>query len=82
VIGNNIEHLAEAARAQPELKTVVGLGAAELVVHFVVIDDIVAMPASGRGLQIGRAVNVRNAEIMKVIGDSGGLFEAEICVQL
>lgn len=59
-----------------------GFRAPKLIVHFVVIDDIVAVLASGRGLQIRRAIDMRNAELVEIIREAGGIVEAEIRVQL
>ena len=78
VVGHDVEHDAEpglpAGRDQP----VEGLLAAELGVERAVVDDVVAVLAAGRGLQVGRAVQVRHPEVGEVRHDRGRVVEAEV----
>ena len=56
--------------------------AAEFFIHFVMIDYVVSVPAAGRGLQIGRAVNMRDAQLAKIIRYGRGRIESKIRMQL
>src|SRR5207237_3986032 len=41
-----------------------------------VLDDVVAVGAAGRGLQVGRAVEVAHSQPSQVAGDRGGSVQA------
>src|SRR5262249_56003733 len=45
-------------------------------------DDVVAVHAALRGLQVRRAVHVADAEGREIIGDRRGRGEVEACVEL
>ena len=47
-----------------------------------VIDDIVAVLAAGPGLQVGRGVAMRDAELGEVRRDAGGIAKREVGVEL
>ena len=58
------------------------LGAAQFVVDLVMIDNIVTVLAPRGRLQVRRAIDVRNAEGMKIIGNGCSGVETEARVQL
>ena len=53
------------------------LVAAELRVEPVVVDDVVAVRAAGPRLEEGRGVEMRDAELLEVGRQRGGVVEAE-----
>ena len=57
-------------------------GAAKLFIHFMIIDDVVAVGASRRGLQIRGAIEMADAKFSQVIGNGRGIGESEAGVQL
>ena len=56
--------------------------AAELFVDVAMIDYVVTVGASGCGLEIGRAVDVRDAEFVQILRDVCGVVEGEVLVKL
>ncbi len=56
--------------------------AAQLTVHTVVIDHVIAVHGAGTGLQIRRAVHMRDAQIAQVAGDRAGVVKGEAFVKL
>ena len=61
-------------------KARVPLLAAKLHIHFLVVDDVVAMQATLGGLQIRRAIHMRDTKILEINGHSGGVIECEVQV--
>src|SRR6185437_14705870 len=82
VIGNDIEHLTEPALPQAGRKAHMRFAAAQFVVHPMMIDDIVAVLAAGRSLQIRRAIDMGNAKPADIIRNLRRSMEAEAGVQL
>jgi hypothetical protein len=60
----------------------VPFGVAKLVIDFVMVDDIIAMSASGRRLQVRRAIEMTDAEIREVIRKRCGIGKSEIGMKL
>ena len=60
----------------------VAFGAAKLFVHFVMVDDVVAVGAARRRLQIGRTIKMADAQVGEVVRDCRGIVEAKAGVQL
>ena len=58
------------------------LARADLRVERVVIDDVVAVHAAGARAEIGRAVDVADAERGEVGHERGRVLEREVCVEL
>jgi hypothetical protein len=63
VVGNDVEHLTESCIAQRCAELSVTFGTAKLTVDLLGIDDVVAMRAAGRGLKIGRGVEMTDAQL-------------------
>ena len=63
-------------------KTSEAFFAAKLHVRSRVIDDVVAVRASGRRLKVGRAVRVRDAQFGEVVADSSRGVEREVGAKL
>ena len=59
-----------------------GLRRADLGVEPVVVDDVVAVATARTGLEVGRAIDVADAELGEVRDSIGGALEAEVGVQL
>jgi len=82
VIGHHIEDLAEIVLAQGvDVDGIVGV-AADLGVEALVIEHVVAVRAAGAGLQVGRSVDVADAEIVQIGSELGGVLEGEAGVKL
>ncbi len=62
VVGDDVEDLAEAVFAESFGEALVGQGAAELFVDAPMVDYIVAVHGVRRGLEVGGAIDVRDAE--------------------
>ncbi len=82
VVGHDVEYLAEADFAEPAAESLMRRAAAEFLVDLAMVDDVVAVHAVGRGLQIRRAVDVADAERAQVVGNCRGIVEREAFVQL
>jgi hypothetical protein len=82
VVGDDVEDLAEAVLAEGFVEALVSFGAAEFFVYFAMIYDVVAMFASGRSLEIGRAIYMADTEFTEVCGDSRRVVEGEVFVEL
>lgn len=82
VIGNNIEHLAEPIFSKFPAKRGVRLLAAQFGIDAMIIYDVVAMRASGSGLEVRGAVHMRNPQIPQIIRNSGGRIETKTAVEL
>jgi hypothetical protein len=82
VVRDDVEDVAHAVGAQCVAQPAVGLGAAELLVQPAVVDDVVAVGAPRRGLEVRRAVEVADAEIGEVRHDRRRVVEGEPRVQL
>jgi hypothetical protein len=78
MVGYDVENLTETDLAEPLAETLVCWGTPELFVYAAMIDDVVAMHTAGGGLQIGRAVNVRDPELMQICRDRGCVVEGKI----
>ena len=66
VVGDDIEELAHAVALEFAHKGVIVFFAAQLRVEGGVIDDVIAVRAPGRGLQVRRRVTVADAQVMQV----------------
>src|SRR5690606_39838334 len=53
------------------------VGAAELGIERRVVADVVPVGAAGSRPQHGRQIQATDAEVLKVVGDAGGLRESE-----
>ena len=82
VIGDDVEHLPEARFPQRLGQTGVARRAAELAVDGARIDDVVAVRAALRGLEIRGAVEVADAELREIVRDRCGRGEVEAGVEL
>ena len=82
VVGDDVEHLPEPRAPQRLRQSRVAGGPAELSVHGARIDDVVAVRAALRGLQVWRAVEMADAERREVVGDRRRRGEVEAGVEL
>ena len=82
VIGNEVDHVAEAERLQPLHESGVSLRAAELGVDRVVVGDVVAMGAAGACFEVRRGVARADAELRQVLDELSGRVEREAGMQL
>jgi hypothetical protein len=82
VVGDDVEHVSEPDAGERGDQTPERWLAAELVVQTSMVDDVVAMRAAGRRLQVWRAVEVADAEGREVVCDRRGIVEREAGVQL
>ena len=77
VVRHHVEHDAQARRAARRDHPVEGRLAPELEVEHRVVDDVVAVRRAEGGLQVRRAVQVRDAEVGEVARGRGGVVEPE-----
>jgi len=82
VIGDDVEHLPEIGSPQRLGESSVSRRSAELAIHRARVDDVVAVHAAFRGLQVRRAVHVAHAERREIVGDRRGRGEVEAGVEL
>lgn len=82
VIGHDVEHLAELQLLQALTKASVARFPAELFIYLIVINDVVPMHAARRSLQVGRTVNVRDAELFQITCDCDRVIKSEARMQL
>jgi hypothetical protein len=82
VVGNDVEDLTEAEFSEASAETLMSFFAAEFGVDALMIDDVVAVHAAGSGLQIGRAIDMRDTERLEIGSDPYGVVECEAGVQL
>jgi hypothetical protein len=82
VVGYDVQNLSEMISAQLLAKAIVRVSTAQLVIYPMRINHIVAMFAAGRGLQIRRAVNVRNTEFLQIICNSGSIVKTKLGMEL
>ncbi len=82
VIGDDVEDLAQALAGQRLAQSRVPRLAAELGADPRRIDHVVAVGAARRGLQVGRAVEVRDAERREIVRDRRRRVEIELGAQL
>jgi hypothetical protein len=82
VVGNDVEHLPEPVLAERAAEPCVALLAPQLLVDPGGIDDVVAVCAPLRRLEVGGAVEMAHPEIGEIAGDRRGLVEAELGAEL
>src|SRR6266704_2773911 len=58
------------------------IGAAEFGVELAVVDDVIAVRAAGRGLQVRRAIEMADAQVSEIADDGRGIIEGEARMQL
>ncbi len=77
VVGHEVEDLAEAVRPERRDHGVERRGVAELGIEAPMVHDVVAMRAARPRLEIGRGIDVADAEPGEVGRERGGAVEAE-----
>jgi hypothetical protein len=77
VVRHDVEDLPEALVFQGGIEAGVSGGTPELLVDPPVVDDVVAVGAAGCRLQVGRAVEVGDAQRRQVVRQGRRLVEAE-----
>jgi len=82
VVRHDVEQLAEVMVGEGEAEPGVAFLASQLGVQVRVVDDVVAVGAAGRGLQVGRAVEVTDTKPGQISGCLRSLVEAEAGLQL
>ena len=82
VVGNDVQDLAEAEFSETRAETLMGFFASEFLIYGLMIDDVVAVHAARSGLQVGRAVHMRDTQGLEIGRDLDGVVECEAGVQL
>jgi hypothetical protein len=82
VVGHHVEHLPEPRLAQRATQPGMPFFTSQLLVDPRGIDHVIAMRAPAGSLEVGRAVEMADAEVREVAGDRGGLVEAEFRAKL
>jgi hypothetical protein len=82
VVRNDVQELPQVVPPQGAAEALVRLTPPELGIHLMVVDDVVAVRAAGDGFQVGRAVEMTDAQVLQVRRDRGRRIEAETGVQL
>ena len=77
VVGHDVEDLAQAPGLQGGIEPGVGGAAPELLVDPPVVDDVVAVGAARCRLQVGRAVEVGDAQRRQIPGERRRLVKTE-----
>lgn len=67
VIGDDIQHLSEPHLPEPLAEARMSVRSPEFLIHAVVVHYVIAMQAAGRRLQIGRRINMGDAEFAQII---------------
>ena len=78
VIGHDVQNLAHRAAVQGLDHRPIIVFAAQLGVQLPVIDDGIAVRASGAGFQVGRGVEVADAQFVQVGHDGGRVAERQL----
>ncbi len=82
VIGNDVQHLPHAEFVQAPAKLLVPLFASQFLVDSLVIDDVITVHASRCGLQVGRTVDVGNAQTLQIRRDLCRMVKRKSGIQL
>ncbi len=82
VVRHDVEHLAEPGPGQRPGQAPVGGSTAQLGVEAAVVDNVVTVRAARGCLQIGRAVEVADAQRGQIVSDGGSVVKGEARVQL
>ena len=82
MVGHDIEHLAQTSDGQPAGQPAMPSDPPELVVQPPVVDHVVAMGAALGRLQVGRAVEVADAQSGQIVDYGGRVVEGKSLVQL
>jgi hypothetical protein len=82
VVGDDVEQLAEAVCRKGSAEPGVARLTPQLGVDAGVVDDVVAVGATWRRLQVGGGVEMADSELGQVVTDGGGLVEAEVGCEL
>ena len=76
------QQTAEAHLAQDFAEALVCGRAAQLLIYLAMVDDVITVAAVRRGLQVGRAVDMRDAELLEVRSDRGRIVKTELFMEL
>jgi len=60
MVGHNVEHLPESDLFELSAEAAMTPGSSQLLIYFLMIDDIVSMRAPGGSLKIRRAIHMRD----------------------
>jgi hypothetical protein len=82
VVRHRVQYVAHAVLGEGGAEALQILIAADLGIDRVVVDDVVAVRAAGAGLEVGRAVDVGDAQFRQVGHDGLGVLEGERLVEL
>jgi len=77
MIGHHVNHLTEAGCFKRPAKPGMRLGPPQFFIHPARVHNIIAVCTAGGRLQVGRRVQMTDAEIEQVRDDLSGLIEAE-----
>jgi len=77
VVRHDIDDLSESELDQRCGEPPMGLLPAEVTVDFVMVDNVVAVGTAGRGLQIGRAVEMTHTQFGQIAGGGSGIVKSE-----
>ena len=82
MVWNNVEKLAQLKLLEGVEKLFVAFFSAKFLVDLLLIDDVVSMHAAFSGLHIGRAIDMRDSEILQIRKYSTCVGELEAGVEL
>ena len=82
VVGHDVGNVAHSVTLECIDKALEVLAAADLRIEPAVVDDVVAMAASGTRAQIRRAVDVTHAEGVEIGDERGSVGKREVAVEL
>ncbi len=82
VVGDDVEHLVQSVLREDDAHSPIRVDAPELGTHLLVVDDVVAMSATGSRLQDRREIHVRDAEVREIRRNHREFGETEVLRQL
>jgi hypothetical protein len=82
VVWHNVQHQRQSVLRERGAEFVEGGLASQLNIDAPVVQDIVAVHASRRGLQDRRGIKVADSERRKILGQCGGLRQIKTAVKL
>jgi hypothetical protein len=60
----------------------VSFGAAKLVIHLMMVDDIITVCAARHGLEVGRTIEMADAEFREIVNNGCGVVKTKTSMKL
>jgi hypothetical protein len=82
MVRHNVENLTELVSAERGAERRMPFGAAQFMVYLLMVDDVVSMGATANGLQIGRTIQMADAERGEIVNGGCGIGKTKAGVKL